>query len=332
MGGMCHSSGLSGGDQTTQTDCERAHLHGICGPEKGLQYGAPRGRRTLRNYPYLGSEAQAKQFCQHVTNWVSINEMSVGIAKCGLMEFLPKETVITPLVPGQVVDGLFLEGLPLPIVDRYMYLGILMTPDLTVESMVNHRVLQGRATVASVLPYLRCPVLPMSMRLVTVAVVVGPRLLFGAELYGMNRKLTDKMQVLMNRSLRACIGARRSGNVPSVGLWKEARTLPICALAGARRARAYAKAMGLKTWLREMVLQPLRSRNWTWCSGVPRWIVRFALPHAPPDIRAAYLGAGWQVLDPAALVEVVKACIMARECKLRRKQLDTFDGSPNIVV
>lgn len=261
---------------------------------------------------------KAKQFCQHVTNWVTTNEMSVGIAKCGLMEFLPQDTDTLPLVPGQVVDGLSLEGLPLPIVDRYMYLGILMTPDLTIESMVDHRIRQGQATVASVLPYLRCSVLPMSMRLVTVAVVVGPRLLFGAELYGMNRKLTDKMQVLMNRALRACIGASRAGNVPSVGLWKEARTLPICALAGARRARAYAKARALKTWLREMVLQPFRCRNWTWCSGVPRWIGRFALPHAPPNIRTTYLGAGWQVLEPAALVEVVKACIMARECKLRR--------------
>jgi hypothetical protein len=28
----------------------------------------------------------------------------------------------------------------------------------------------------------------------TVAVVVGPRLFFAAELYGMNRKITDKMQ------------------------------------------------------------------------------------------------------------------------------------------
>jgi hypothetical protein len=152
-------------------------------------------------------------------------------------------------------------------VDRYMYLGILMTPGLTIESMVDHRIWQGRATVASVIPYLPCPVLPMSMRLVTVAVMVGPRLLFGAELYGMNRSLTDKMQVLMNRALRACIGASRVGNVPSVGLWKEVRTLPICALAGARRARAYAKALDLKTWLRNMVLQPFRSRSWTWCSG-----------------------------------------------------------------
>ncbi len=209
----------------------------------------------------------AKQFYQHVTNWVTTNEMSVGIAKCGLMEFLPHDTAIAPLVPGHAVDGLTLEGLPLPIVDRYMYLGILMTPGLTIESMVDHRIWQGRATVASVIPYLPCPVLPMSMRLVTVAVMVGPRLLFGAELYGMNRSLTDKMQVLMNRALRACIGASRVGNVPSVGLWKEVRTLPICALAGARRARAYAKALDLKTWLRNMVLQPFRSRSWTWCSG-----------------------------------------------------------------
>ena len=32
----------------------------------------------------------------------------------------------------------------------------------------------------------------------------------------------------------------------------------------------------------------------------------------------AYLRPDWQDLAPAALVEVVKACIMARECKLRR--------------
>ena len=53
----------------------------------------------------------------------------------------------------------------------------------------------------------------------------------------------------MNRALRACIGARRVGNVTLVGLWKETRTaaLPICALAGARRARAYAKACELRT-------------------------------------------------------------------------------------
>jgi len=261
---------------------------------------------------------EAKRFCRHVTDWVTTNEMSVGIAKCGLMEFLPPGSDTVPLVPGQEVAGLVLEGLPLPIVDKYMYLGILLTPGLSILSMVKHRVKQGHATVASLVPYLRCPVLPMAMRLATVAVVVAPRLLFGAELYGMNRKLTDTMQVLMNRALRASIGARRAGQVPSVGLWKETRVLPVCASAGARRARAYAKAHGLKTWLQELVMRPFRSRQWTWCSGVPRWIQRFALPHATAAIKARYLGAGWQALAPRVLVELVQACIMERECGIRR--------------
>ena len=79
------------------------------------------------------------------------------------------------------------------------------------------------------------------MRLVTVAVVVGPRLLFGAELYGMNRKLTDKMQVLMNRALEHALAPGGAEMYPQLDSGRR-RTLPICALAGARRARAYAKA------------------------------------------------------------------------------------------
>jgi hypothetical protein len=261
---------------------------------------------------------EAQRFCQHVTTWVTTNEMSVGITKCGLMEFLPPGSNTVPLVPGQGVTGLALEGLPLLIVDRYMYLGILMTPGLSILSMVKHRVKQGQATVATLVPYLRCPVLPMAMRLTTVAVVIAPRLLFGAKLYGMNRKLTDTMQVLMNRVLQASIGTRRVGQVPSVGLWKETGVVPVCASAGARRARAYAKAQGLKTWLQELVQQPFRSRQWTWCLGVPRWIQRFALPHATTASTAKYLGGGWQALAPKVLVEVVQACIMERECGIRR--------------
>ena len=256
----------------------------------------------------------AKRFCARVTRWNADNEMSVGISKCGLMEFLPIESPLLPLTPGQEVEGVTLDGLPCLVVDKYMYLGMLMTPGLTLESMVHHRFGQGKATVATLLPFLRCPVLPMSMRLATVAVVIAPRLLFGAELYGMKRTLTDRMQVLMNRALRACIGARGAGKLPSVGLWKEVRQVPICASAGARRARAYAKAKTLKTWLQEMVLQPFRSVCWTWCSGVQRWLKGKAFPHSTN--RA--LATTWATLDPKVLAAEVKACVMARECKLRR--------------
>jgi hypothetical protein len=71
--------------------------------------------------------------------------------------------------------------------------------------------------------------------------------------------------------------------------------------------------------LQEMVKQPFQSQIWTWCLVVPQWIQQFAIPYAPQDIRTAYLGAGWQVLPPEVLVEVVKACIMARECGIQWK-------------
>jgi len=46
-------------------------------------------------------------------------------------------------------------------------------------------------------------------------------MVLGVELYGMNRKLMDTMRVLLNCTLQASIGARRAGQVTSVGLWKK---------------------------------------------------------------------------------------------------------------
>ena len=264
----------------------------------------------------------AKTFCSHITRWCQLNEMGVGISKCGLMEFLPTpkagELPQTRVVPGNTILGLELEGKPLPIVAEYMYLGILMTPGLRIADMVRHRIALGRSTVAAILPILRCSVVPMCMKLATVAAVVGPRLLFGAELYGMNRALTQSMQNLMNQCLRACIGSPSARSVPSIGLWKETGIPPICATAGARRARAFAKARSLKTWLKTIVKQPFTSREWTWSSGSRRWIERYALTHATAEIEATYAEHGWTDLDSKALSKVVRDCIYEREINIRR--------------
>jgi hypothetical protein len=43
------------------------------------------------------------------------------------------------------------------------------------------------------------------MRRKVVTTVLLPRLLYGAEIYGMNRKLTDKMQSILNQALRGLL-------------------------------------------------------------------------------------------------------------------------------
>ena len=48
--------------------------------------------------------------------------------------------------------------------------------------------------------------------------MILPCLLFGAELYGMNRALADKMQVIQNRAVSAVVGMTRQSGIPSVGI------------------------------------------------------------------------------------------------------------------
>merc|ERR1712160_73837 len=100
---------------------------------------------------------------------------------------------------------------------------------------------------------------PAAMRMAVVHAVLLPRLLWGAEVFGMNRRITDKLQTMLNRSLRAIIGltSRARSNVPSVGLWQELRIDPICALAASRRARAWKKCFTLRSTVGTLVARPL---------------------------------------------------------------------------
>jgi len=131
-----------------------------------------------------------------------------------------------------------------PIVEEYLYLGIRISPALEIRNMGEHRLEGGRKTVHLMIPFLRCPVLPMSMRLTVVRSVLLPRLLFGAEIYGMNRALTNRMKGLLNKALITILG----GNAR---------------MAAARRVCAFAKYGQLQTWVRELVNHPLQSRRWT---------------------------------------------------------------------
>jgi hypothetical protein len=175
--------------------------------------------------------------CTHVTNWCTASEMQVGIHKCGVMEFepddgeglrmesvLPNATLQAPLtlMCGQIV----------PLVETCTYLGIEVTKSLSYVDLIAPRLESGRKTVASLAPFLSCPIIPIQ-------VVALPRLLCGAEIYGMCRDLTDTMQRHLNFALQCVLGTPRWRSMSSLLQWKEMRMKPICAIAANRRAQAY---------------------------------------------------------------------------------------------
>jgi hypothetical protein len=265
--------------------------------------------------------------CNHITTWCDVNEMEVGIKKCGIMEFeghAEDGTWQPSQLPNAAVQArLQLCRQPVPLVETYSYLGIEITKALSYRELIQPRLDSGRKTVHSLASFLACPIIPMSSRWLVVQVVVLPRLLYGAEIYGMCRELTEAMQRHLNFALRCVLGIPAWKSMSSFLLWKEMRMKPICAIAAGRRARAYAKCFDLKTWVNNLVVAPLRIRKWTWVTGTTRWIGRFCTKHS--ELPAAEW-AQWWTWDPKVCRQKVEEAIMRREFGIR--DVDGYRARP----
>jgi hypothetical protein len=267
----------------------------------------------------------AIKFCDRVTEWCGINEMQAGIKKCGIMEFLANLAAAPILTENHPLRGaLHLSGEALPLVTEYKYLGLGITPRLLVCDLVKTRLRLGAISVHQLLPFLTSSVLPVSMRWQVVRAVILPRLLYGAEVYGMNRALTNSMQTLLNKALMGIVQIKAGrSTVPSAPLWAEFGIAPICALAAGRRARAFRKCFQLKTHIGQIIKEPLRSRCWTWRTGTVRWINRYCRQYFARI--AAGVGVDptdWTVLEPIPLRDLVQASITLREQSIRREHPD----------
>ena len=262
---------------------------------------------------------EAAESCSVVERWADRNEMKVGISKCGILEVRPSQSTATLTEGNPMRDTLRIQGQLVPIVDEYVYLGLRLTSDLTIGDLASCRVQLGRKRVGKLLPFLTSPVLPSAMRMRVIQAVVLPTLLFGAEVYGMNRRITTAMQGLANKCYRAVIGARirTCAPVPSVPLWEELGQKPICALAAGYRARAYRKAATLKTQIQKLVSNPLQSRKWTWASGALNWFKIHCRKHWPGTGPYA---PPYSNDTPARVMTCVRESIVRREVKIRLKE------------
>jgi hypothetical protein len=294
----------------------------------------PRGARNKPTLPHMGlagllfadnalglasSLEETCLLCDHITTWTNRNEMKVGITKCGIMEWGSDGdqgySGVSSLPNAEFDDRLKIGGQRVPVVDEYLYLGVTITRPLEVKELLAPRLALGRKTVYSLAPFLRCQVIPLADRLRVVQGVVLPRLLYGAELYGMCRALTDTMQRLLNMALRSMLRVGTWKSLPTYALWREFGVLPICALAAGRRVGAFLKCFELSTWVHELVAEPFRTRKWTWVTGVGRWTLMQCPKHST---YVKELWAQWKTWEPSTAKRLVEAAITQREYSIRQ--------------
>ena len=263
---------------------------------------------------FSATRTKLKAMCAHIENWTKANEMECGIVKCGIM-----------VINGDMARlrrrslEFKIAGEAVPIVDEYSYLGVTITPDLSIGAMAQVGLKKGEATHTAIRPFLGCSDIPLFIRKHILTSVVLPRMLYGAELYGMNKKLTDKFQQLLDRSLKVILGVNPKAPVSKLVLWEEFNIPPISALAAARRARAFQKAASLKTKIALLVTHPYRCAKWTWATGTLRWlktqITRCRARMA--TVPQVFVDDTWLGLEPKVLGQRLVGLVWEREKLLR---------------
>jgi exonuclease III len=250
-------------------------------------------------------------YCNHVTAWGDRHEMDVSPLKCGILEFPPfvrvtnsGKTELGPSTLRRDESRFKIQGGTIPVVDAYEYLGLTLTSELDRDAIIRARLSKQTKTIFSLKPFFTNKMLPLSMRVNVLRSVVLPRLLYGAEIYGMCRFATNLAQSRLNIAMRMIVGVNAvSASLP---LWMELGIRPICAIAAGRRARALLKCRMLRSWVQDLERLPFISRRWTWLNGAISWMHR----HSGVE--------QWEfVEDPRLLKKAVEDRIASRETEIR---------------
>lgn len=205
-----------------------------------------------------------------IARWSDLWEMSVGPSKCGVMGFGKGMERVNNKV-------WTLQGHQIKVVTNYKYLGYMISNDMldTLHLERNHSMFNGALQAAR--PFLCNISIPLEIRKLFFRGSLLPLALWGSEIWGMRADKAAKLQKLVNVGMRWLIGSSSKSSIaPTDCLQKELGILPVHAMASARKARLWAKAPSLKTWLSLLVKNPNYGRRLgTWLNICPNWLGKY---------------------------------------------------------
>lgn len=213
-----------------------------------------------------------------ITAWCQRFGMSVGIKKCGVMcvgthGAAEREQRRLHMCPPTV------GGKPVPVVNEYKYLGLLVRRDLSLNAMVDGRLKTAKKALGAIRHFLVTQSIPTMMRVMVFKAVVVASVMYGAEIWGMQQGRCQGVQTFINKGLRLISGCKETDmTVPVAALWRELQVPPVHAMASARRARAFFKYPHVQTWIASILKYPFR-RGWArsgWAAASRQWLDRYA--------------------------------------------------------
>lgn len=103
-----------------------------------------------------------------------------------------------------------------------------------------------------------------------------------AEIWGMNSKLCEPLQKIMDD---ICLNVMKgSKNAGRNRMRTELGIFEISQIATEKRVRAWFKYSKLKTWISILIKEEWKGREWTWVSGIQRWLKSYIKDNNMKDV------------------------------------------------
>jgi Reverse transcriptase (RNA-dependent DNA polymerase) len=253
---------------------------------------------------FAPSPDELQETLDTVAQWAANWGMAFNAAKCGIMALHSGEHCRGAPVTARRPGGWHLAGAPVPLVDGYKYLGYWLTPDLSAQEAVQHRVAIATRLLYSLQPTLQQHSIPMPIRRLLVQAVLLPTLTYGSEVWGLrNAQFYTPLNKVWRLAARWLVMGKSKQLVDQTTLLAELRLPHIISATAARRARALAKFPTLSTVVGRLCqLGAPRMRQRTWLSGGEAQLKRL-------------LGNTPRPQDPTALGKLVQ---QLRDAKVQR--------------
>ena len=196
---------------------------------------------------FARSAERLQELLNAVTEWANRWEMFVGHAKCGVMLFGAARNDAN-----YREREWYLQGKPIAVVEEYTYLGVKITPDLDEVKMMGARIGKMEMVLGSQKRFLcnyRIPV-PAQIRVMVLQSVVQTSGLYGAEVWGGNKRYARNVQAVLNKGMNYILQGTGNFSVCIPSLQLELDMPPVYPTLVAKRLRC------MCTWVGRIVIRP----------------------------------------------------------------------------
>lgn len=226
-----------------------------------------------------GRLSHLKRMLRKLEDWGVKYEMQFGIKKCGVM-------VVTspsgqPMATNNLrVQHLKLQGTLLPVIEKYVYLGVEFNCRLDITAIIGARVEKTRKALMALRGPLTNKLIPLQARNLILKQCILPIASYGAELFGMLQVPIKPLQRIFAGGMRWVLGLTWGNRRTCLAVMcAELGIPPLYAHFAAYRARLYIKIPSMRTFVRLILLFPLKGgivrQGRPWSQSTRIWLQRY---------------------------------------------------------